>query len=564
MTSRPRTVIVSICSSVISAERSEVIVSTTRCSVAVTCTTSVSPASPSSTTPIDICWFVASRPFVGWNATATDVQAEPARPEGVVGIAGVEPQHVVVAALRVDLLEQPLEVVGVDDGQSAGQLGQRPQTVPRLADVLHPGLGRHVEVEVGGREQPPRVDGVERGVRPVGGLRQLDELRDEIAVGEHRPLRLHPGDRVAYLVGDAGLYRPVPKGEAVLRRPAEPVRDGQTLQGEGVQIVPGADVDEHLAAVHDRFETRQDVVDRLERLVRAPAHLLRSLVSGLHVVDQLAGSEPVAQDRVGGLGQSRTVVGQVHRHLARPVRDHPEQIALVNQRVRDRTNDAPDLRCGAGLQVELVDEQDDDPPGQRRCRLRRREDDPLRNRAGGDELVEHPAAVHQHERGHLLPNPVLLDDEVVRPEIGNERAVRVADDHVRADQGGARPEVGGGPVVNRPRRLRVQTEGRPDARRDRAGHPRDQSRNHGARPPSLQRYGQETARPGPPRKARDGRSRGTTSSTASTSGASVRARSGSAAPRRPTCSWSTPPRTRRRCWSRCRSRSAGGAPCRPR
>lgn len=55
-----------------------------------------------------------------------------------------------------------------------------------------------------------------------------------------------------------------------------------------------------------------------------------------------------------------------------------------------------------------------------------------------------------------------------------------------------------------------------------------------------------------------------TSSTASTAAASVRARSGSAAPRRPTCSWSTPPRTRRRCWSRCRSRAAGGTRRRPR
>ena len=55
-----------------------------------------------------------------------------------------------------------------------------------------------------------------------------------------------------------------------------------------------------------------------------------------------------------------------------------------------------------------------------------------------------------------------------------------------------------------------------------------------------------------------------TSSTASTAAASVRARSGSAAPRRPRCSWSTPPRTRRRCWSRCRSRAAGGTRRRPR
>ena len=55
-----------------------------------------------------------------------------------------------------------------------------------------------------------------------------------------------------------------------------------------------------------------------------------------------------------------------------------------------------------------------------------------------------------------------------------------------------------------------------------------------------------------------------TSSTASTAAASGRARNGSAAPRRPTCSWSTPPRTRRRCWSRCRSRAAGGTRRRPR
>ena len=55
----------------------------------------------------------------------------------------------------------------------------------------------------------------------------------------------------------------------------------------------------------------------------------------------------------------------------------------------------------------------------------------------------------------------------------------------------------------------------------------------------------------------------TTSSTAPTDAASVRAGTGSAAPTRRTCSCSTPRRTTRRCSSGCRSRTAGGTRSRP-
>lgn len=106
----------------------------------------------------------------------------------------------------------------------------------------------------------------------------------------------------------------------------------------------------------------------------------------------------------------------------------------MNEFGRERLEDVSGAGAEPEIQVEVVDEDDEDPAGHVVGRPRRRQDHtgrpPRRRRR---RLVIDAAAVRHQERDDLLLDVILVDLEVVLREIRDELSARIADDDVRRD-----------------------------------------------------------------------------------------------------------------------------------
>src|SRR6478672_5873102 len=105
-----------------------------------------------------------------------------------IRIAGVVTQNIVIAGFRIDPLQRLVEIVRVDDRDTAGLLRQHAQAVLRFANVILPLDLIDVFVQIRTADETARINRVERGVGAVRFPRELGELRREI--GERELVRL--------------------------------------------------------------------------------------------------------------------------------------------------------------------------------------------------------------------------------------------------------------------------------------------------------------------------------------------------------------------------------------
>ena len=272
----------------------------------------------------------------------------------------------------------------------AGQLGEHPQRVLRLRHV--PLIRRHVDrlVDVRPGGQAARVDGVDDDVGAHRRARQLGELRHQIRIRERRLLT----KRVA--LGFAG---------ALLLLFLASVR-------ERIEVVPVADIDERLAAIVDLGQVSQQVVRRAEGHVRSMPHL-RQAGAAARRGEHVARRKAVAHDLAGRLIEPVPVVGQVDLDRRGAGREDAEQVASVDQPLRDPVEQLTHARRLAGFEMRVVDEDEEDAPRGVVRGPRRRKDEALARPFGGPRDVEHTAAMRQRERDQRLPDPVLVELELV-------------------------------------------------------------------------------------------------------------------------------------------------------
>src|SRR5207249_4199773 len=108
---------------------------------------------------------------------------------------------------------------------------------------------------------------------------------------------------------------------------------------------------------------------------------------------------------------------------------------------RDLLEEILDLARVLEIEVQVVDENQPDPPRRVVGRLAGRKDDALhRRRRRGRGLVVDAPAMSEQKRDHLLLHAVFEDLEVSLFQIGDELSLVVADDHVRGDDVEAAPD----------------------------------------------------------------------------------------------------------------------------
>ena len=285
---------------------------------------------------------------------------------------------------------------------------------------------RRVELSpsVHGANQPPHVDRVEAGVGAVGGAGQLAEFEGEIQVGKSIATLRDREKRIAILrVGDR---QAVGATEDLIR--ALPPRR------ERVEVIPVAHVDDRLAPVLDLLELPHQIVGGGKRCVRAEPEVARTLPA-LGPFDDVGDAQPVAFDPADQRFQQPPVVAHVQRHGRRSRREEREQVAFMDQRAGNLLQHGPDMRRIQRVEMEVIDEQQEDPARRGGDGPRRRQDDALRRRQSWRRLhIEDAAAVHQQQRRDLLRLAVLEHHEIVHPQIGDKPAVAISHDDVGGHQ----------------------------------------------------------------------------------------------------------------------------------
>ena len=102
-----------------------------------------------------------------------------------------------------------------------------------------------------------------------------------------------------------------------------------------------------------------------------------------------------------------------------------------------------DARRVAEVQVQVVDEEQEDPARGVVGRPGRRQDDALlRRRRRRQDLIEHPPAMHQYQRRNFLADAVLQDLEVVLVHVRHELTILVTHDDIRRHQIDGHAEIG--------------------------------------------------------------------------------------------------------------------------
>ena len=129
-----------------------------------------------------------------------------------------------------------------------------------------------------------------------------------------------------------------------------------------VEVVAVAHVDERLAAVVHLLELPHDVVRRRERDVRAVADFGRTL-RALRNVEDVFRRQAGAGDLLDRFVEPAAIVGHVNRQRRGTGGDDAEHVAFVDQFLRDLLEQFPDPRSVAEVQVQVVDEDQEDPPG---------------------------------------------------------------------------------------------------------------------------------------------------------------------------------------------------------
>ena len=202
----------------------------------------------------------------------------------------------------------------------------------------------------------------------------------------------------------------------------------------GIEVVAVADVDERLAAIVDLLELLQDVVGGGERDVRAIAHFGRTL-RPVGRGDDLVGLQAGARDLADRLVEPLAIVGHVDGDRRGAARHDAEHVAFVDQLPGDLLEQLTDAPGVPEIHVQVVDEDQEDAPRRVVGRARRRQQDPfLHRRRVRGHVVDHAAAVREHEGDQLLLDAVLEDLEVLLAQVGDELPLGVADDHRVGDQ----------------------------------------------------------------------------------------------------------------------------------
>ena len=166
---------------------------------------------------------------------------------------------------------------------------------------------------------------------------------------------------------------------------------------------------------------------------------LRAVLS----LDDVRRLEAVAGDLLDRLVEHLAVVGQVDGQRRRPGGDDAEHVALVDQGPGDALEQVADAAGVAEVEMQIVDDDEEDAAGGVVARPRRGQDDAfLRRRWRGRLQVEHPPAMDQRHRRHLLLDAVLVDLDFVLAEVGHELIAGIAHDDVGRDQIDGDAEVG--------------------------------------------------------------------------------------------------------------------------
>ena len=203
---------------------------------------------------------------------------------------------------------------------------------------------------------------------------------------------------------------------------------------ERIEVVAVADVDERLAPVVHLFELAHHVLRRRERHVRAVPHFGRTLLPLRHV-ENVLGREPRPGDLLDRFGEAAAIVGEVDGDRRRARGDDAEHVSFVDQLLGDFLEQLPNPAGVAEVEVQVVDEDEEDPASRVRGRPRRREQNAFRNRSGGRRRdVVAAAAVSQGERDDFLRNAVFQNLEIVFLQVCDELTAVVTNDDVGRHQ----------------------------------------------------------------------------------------------------------------------------------
>ncbi len=259
---------------------------------------------------------------------------------------------------------------------------------------------------------PARVDRVDGGVRTVRRARELRELRDEVGIRELPSLftkRIRGG---------------------ILRLPFRP------RLCERIEVVAVAHIDERLATIVDLPKVVQQVVRSAERHMRAMADF-RGTFRADGSFQDVARREAVSRNASDRLIEPAPIVGQVNLDRRCPRREDAEHVPLVDQFLRDRFQQLAYARRVGGVEVKIVDEDEEDAPRDVARRTDWRQDDALgRLCRRGCADVDPAAAMDERERDDRLRDAVLEDAELTGLQVRHEQTLRIPHDHVRRDQRG--------------------------------------------------------------------------------------------------------------------------------
>ena len=152
-------------------------------------------------------------------------------------------------------------------------------------------------------------------------------------------------------------------------------------------------------------------------------------------VDDVGRLQLVARDLLDRFVEPRLVVGHVDGDRRGSARDDAEHVAVVHQLLRDLLEQLANASRVVELQMQIVDEEQEDAPGDVVARPRRRQDDPLgRRRRRRREHVGDAAAGDDRHRRDVLLHAVFEDLELFLLQIGDEVALVVANDDVVRDE----------------------------------------------------------------------------------------------------------------------------------
>ena len=229
---------------------------------------------------------------------------------------------------------------------------------------------------------------------PIGGFSQLGQLADQLRIGKHRALTLDPRDRVV----EVNTSRAVGQiAGSVAQESVSPIVTIQTLHREGIHVIPRAHIDEHLPTILDGLEVLEELVDGPKGTMRTPAQLRRPTAPLLHGVDQIIRGEPIAHEPVRRRIQQGTVIREIDPDRGGAVRNEANQIPFMNQDVPDSLDEVTELAGHEGLQVQLVHEENDDPPRGVIHRASRWKDDALLDRRRWQKLIVDASTKDHHE-----------------------------------------------------------------------------------------------------------------------------------------------------------------------